>query len=250
MGSDFARAPEGGAQARPQPLFERHATATNVKLDNFERYVRRQSLSRFLARYELFKMTMDVKGSIVECGVHHGGGLFAWAKLSAALEPMAIHRKVIGFDTFEGFPEVDGADAAARTANPELRKGGFAAASSTYDELVECAGEYDANRFLSQFPKIELVRGDATRTIPAYVAENSHLLVSILFLDFDIYAPTKVALEHLLRRVPKGGIVAFDEINNAAWKGETVAMMEVLGSLNSFAVQKFPFDPNIAYIRI
>lgn len=238
------------ARVRPQALFDRHATPTHVKLDNFERYVRRQALSRLLARYELFKMTMDVKGSIVECGVHHGGGLFAWAKLSAALEPMAIHRKVIGFDTFEGFPEVAGADAAAHAANPELRKGGFAAASGTFEELIECTAEFDGNRFLNQFPKVELVRGDATKTIPAYVAENSHLLVSILFLDFDIYAPTKVALEHLLRRVPKGGIVAFDEINNAAWKGETVAMMEVLGSLNSYAVQKFPFDPNIAYIRL
>ena len=27
-----------------------------LKWDNFEKYVRRQSLARFLARYELFKM--------------------------------------------------------------------------------------------------------------------------------------------------------------------------------------------------
>jgi hypothetical protein len=44
-----------------------------TRLNNFEKYIRRQSLSRFLARYELFKLQMLVKGCIVECGVHHGG---------------------------------------------------------------------------------------------------------------------------------------------------------------------------------
>lgn len=46
-----------------------------LKWDNFEKYVRRQPLARFLARYELFKMQMEIKGSIIECGVHYGGGL-------------------------------------------------------------------------------------------------------------------------------------------------------------------------------
>ncbi len=32
-----------------------------LKWDNFEKYVRRQSLARFLARYELFKMQMPIK---------------------------------------------------------------------------------------------------------------------------------------------------------------------------------------------
>lgn len=233
-----------------ESLFDRHTSPTDTKLDNFERYVRRQQLSRFLVRYELFKMTMDVKGSIVECGVHNGGGVFAWAKLSAALEPMAIHRKVIGFDTFEGFPAVDEADRRASSDNPSLHEGGFSSQPDTYQELQECIGEFDDNRFLNQFDKLQLMKGDATQTIPSFVEDNAHLLVSLLFLDFDIYEPTKVALEHLLPRMPKGAIIAFDEINNSYWKGETTAMLEVLGDLNQYRLQKFPFDPNIAYIRL
>src|SRR5262245_59502817 len=45
------------------------------KLDNFGKYVPRQSLARFMARYEIFKLIKDVQGSIVECGVLFGGGL-------------------------------------------------------------------------------------------------------------------------------------------------------------------------------
>ena len=73
-----------------------------VKWQNFEMQVHRRHLARFIVRYELFKKILDVKGSIVECGVHYGGGVLAWAKLSSIFEPYALNRKIIGFDTFEG----------------------------------------------------------------------------------------------------------------------------------------------------
>ncbi len=82
--------------------FESTNTATINKLNNFTKYVRRQSLARFMGQYELFKMQLDVKGSVVECGVimEESNGV---AKLSATLEPYNYHRKIIGFDTFTGF---------------------------------------------------------------------------------------------------------------------------------------------------
>ena len=59
-------------------VFLKYDYDINSKLDNFEKYVRRQALSRFLVRYELFKLIRNIKGSIIECGVHHGGGLWLW----------------------------------------------------------------------------------------------------------------------------------------------------------------------------
>ena len=176
----------------------------------------------------------------------------AWAKLSSALEPYGLHRKIIGFDTFEGFPDTHEKDASgfSKTENNELKTGGFKSHDSIYDELVECIEEYDNNRYLEQFPKVELVKGDALQTIPEYLKENQHLLISLLFLDFDLYEPTRVALENFLPRIPKGGIIAFDEINNKFWPGETVAMVEKLLPLNHYAIRKFPHDPNIAYIQL
>ena len=87
-------------------LFDGSFCGTYDKLRNFTKYVRRQDISRFLCRFEIFKRQLHVKGSIVECGVHHGGGLMTWAHFSATLEPYNYHRKIIGFDTFEGFPSV------------------------------------------------------------------------------------------------------------------------------------------------
>lgn len=217
------------------------------KLDNFEKFIRRQTMSRFLARYELFKKIQRVKGSIIECGVHRGGGLMAWAKLSSALEPYTIHRKIIGFDTFAGFVEISDEDK-GNDENKQLMKGGFHSEDITYSELKDCIKEYDENRFLNQFQKVELIKGDALETIPTYLKNNQHLIISLLFMDFDLYKPTKMALECFLPRIPKGGIIVFDEINNSFWPGETMALMKEYSSLNNLKISKFEFDPNIAYI--
>lgn len=226
-------------------VFENSKCSIDKKLANFPKYVRRQTIARFLAYYEIFKRQLHVKGSIVECGVHNGGGVMAWAKLSSTLEPYNYHRKVIGFDTFSGFPEVSEVD----LINPEVKEGMFAEQYDTYSELMEVIKEYDDNRFINHIPKVELVKGDANETIPKYLNDNKHLIISLLFLDFDIYKPTVTALKHFLPIMPKGAIIAFDEINNSDWPGETQAMLEHL-DINNHTLECFEFEPNISFIQL
>jgi len=227
-------------------VFEKYSVPIQVKLDNFEKYVRRQSLSRFLARYELFKMQMNVKGCIIECGVHHGGGLMAWAKLSSAFEPYSLDRRIFGFDTFAGFTEINVQDEGVET-NADRIEGGFKTDYDTYAELLELKSEYDQNRYLNQYEKLFLIKGDALATIPQFIQEHPYILVSLLFLDFDLYKPTRVALENFLPRMSKGSILAFDEVNNPWWPGETKSMLELI-DIKKYEINRFTFDPNIAYI--
>ncbi len=223
-------------------IFEASECPTADKLANFPKYVRRQNIARFLAQHEMFKRQLRIKGSIVECGVHHGSGVMTWAHLSAIYEPYNYHRKVIGFDTFEGFPEVEDIDGSAEHARP----GAFSVGYDSEAELLQCVEYFDENRFLNNRDKIELVRGDANETMPKYLEENQHLLVSLLFIDFDIYRPAVTAIQTFYPRVPKGGIVAFDEVNNPQWPGETVALMEELG-LDRAQLEIFEYEPNISF---
>lgn len=227
-------------------IFEDSLCEVDKKLANFSKYVRRQNLARFLVQTEIFKLTLPVKGSIVECGVHHGGGVMTWAKLSTTLEPYNYHRKIIGFDTFEGFPHVSPID---ELNHPSVKAGMFSEDYNIYDELNACINEYDENRYLSHIPKIELVKGDANLTIPAYIDNNPHLLVSLLYLDFDIYEPTAKALKTLLPRMPKGAVLAFDEINNQDWPGETMALLEEI-NIKECELRCFEYEPNISYMII
>jgi hypothetical protein len=222
-------------------IFVNCSDSIEAKLENFPKYVRRQHLKRFLAMYELFKLILPVKGSIVECGVFRGFSLMSWAKLSSILEPENLTRRIYGFDSFSGFPSVSSND---RTGSGIAEVGDFQ--TSSYDELLELLRIYDQDRFLGHIPKVQLIRGDASKTIPEFVQQNRHLLVSMLFIDLDLYEPTKAALEHILPRMPKGSIVAFDELDNPIWPGETEALLEKM-QLNRLRIQRFDWDPYIGF---
>ena len=214
---------------------------------NFTKYARRHELARFIVQYELFKKTQQVKGSIVECGVYQGAGVMAWAKLSETLEPYNFLRKIYGFDTFVGFPSVSSADT---KGDATLAKVGYL--NPDYDvfaEIKDCIAEFDETRLLKHQEKITLVKGDAKQTIPAFLKDNPHVLVSLLYLDFDLYEPTLLALKEFSPRMPRGAIIAFDELHDPKWPGETVALLEAL-DLNRYRLESFPFEPHISWITI
>ncbi|HEY3417847.1 MAG TPA: TylF/MycF/NovP-related O-methyltransferase [Armatimonadota bacterium] len=218
-----------------------------AKLEAFTKYVSRQSLTKFIARQRLFEMQLDVQGSIVEVGVHRGASLMAWAQLSSIFEPVNYIRKIIGFDTFEGFPSVSEED--RKGTSEHVKVSGFDVEEDAEGDLRRAIELYDMNRLMGHIGKVELVRGDACQTIPQYLEENPHLIVSLLHLDADLYAPTKATLEALVPRMPKGAIIAFDELNMRLFPGETLATLEVLG-IRNLRLQRFPFATSLSYAVI
>ncbi len=225
-----------------EEYFSRSMGTNMDKLRNFAKFVPRQALSQFLAKYELFQQVLNVHGHIIECGVFLGGGLMTWAQLSAIYEPVNHVRRIVGFDTFTGFPEIGEKD---RGRNPSYAvEGGLS--TNAYEDLQEAIRLYDLNRPVGHIPRVELVVGDATQTIPEYVQNNPHLVVAMLYLDFDLFEPTRVAIETFLPRMPKGAVLAFDELDQAAWPGETLAVLETVG-LRNIRIRRFPYTPQLSY---
>ncbi len=222
------------------------------KLENFGKYAPRQSLARFLARYEIFKHIQNIQGSIVECGVLFGGGLMSFANISTIMEPYNFQRRLYGFDTFEGFPDIAAKDTVGLKdrKSGHLKKGGFTPPTGTYEDLLKAIELYDSNRLINHFPKVNIIKGDFVKTSEQFLKDYPHLVISCLYLDFDIYAPTKVALERFAPRVCKGGIIVFDELNEEAFPGETLAAMEYFGDMNKIKVRRFTFEPRISYMIV
>ncbi len=241
---------EGGFRTKAEQLvadklrqvFERCSDPWEQKIENFPKYVKRQNLTKLLAQYEIFKRVLNVKGSVVECGVFRGGSLMTWAHLSAILEPVNLTRRIYGFDSFEGFPAVSPQDRGPMSNH--VKPGDLYA--NAYDELKELVEIYDSYRFLGHVDKVHLVKGDATRTIPEFIEMHPHLVVSLLFLDFDLYEPTKIALKYFVPRMPKGAILAFDELDNPLWPGETLALLHEMG-IGSLKLERVEFDPYIGF---
>jgi hypothetical protein len=176
--------------------------------------------TKMLARYELFKRVMEMPGDIVEGGVLKGAGVLYWAKLIQIFNPMS-RRKVIGFDTFEGYPEDTSKEHDQETARA------FTAEQIAEQEMVSVDRIMSAAKAQGLEKRIELVKGDASQTIPQYVADNPGFRISLLNLDFVLYDPTLAAMKELYPRVLPGGIVVLDEYA-VADKGESDAVDEVL----------------------
>ncbi len=66
-------------------------------------------ISKVLAHYELFKITHEIPGNIVECGVFKGVSFSRWATFRN-LFGNPYSKRIIGFDTFGKFPETSFAD--------------------------------------------------------------------------------------------------------------------------------------------
>jgi len=194
---------------------------------DFALYTPVNSIQRFLARYELMKMIQDIPGAVIELGVCSGNGLMSLIHCSKVLEPTYHYRQFYGFDTFEGFPDVHEND---NSGGIVWKKGDFA--NHCFDKLHDIVDLH--NSYYHVPADVELIKGDVCETVPKFLDNHKHVLISLLYLDLDIYEPTKVALKHFLPRMTKGSIIAFDELNYKNFPGETIAMLEELGTKYKF----------------
>ncbi len=201
-------------------------------------YIDRRLFTTILTKIKMFEKIIEIQGLIVECGVYRGGRVMTYYHLSSIFEPYSINRKIIGFDSFEGFPSKSKKDPS------EIPVGAFR--DTNMEHILEWAEIHDKNRPVGHVPKLQLIKGDACKTIPKFVEENPHLIIAHLYLDFDLYEPTAVALKYFLPLIPKGGVVGFDEINRSKWAGETVAVKEYIG-LSNIRLKRFYFDAHVSY---
>ena len=203
-------------------------------------FLRRQSLSRLIYYYELYKKIINVPGVICEFGVQWGAALSTLINLRGMLEPFNHSRIVYGFDTFEGFSQVD------EKVGGYSAKGDYST-TERYCELLE--GIIELQESFSPLPhirKFELIKGDASETFPKWLEKNPHAIVAMAILDMDVYKPTRDVLQAILPRLVKGSVLVFDELNCGHFPGETEAVAEVLG-LNNLRLQRFPHQPFCAW---
>ena len=227
--------------------FINQSPLSNVeRFENFSLYATRQELARFLHRSQMFNEILNIHGSIIECGVLYGNGLMTFAHLSSILEPVNHTRKVIGFDTFSGFLNSHAKDKSEKTG--DTTAAGKMAADSK-NELERCIRMFDHNRNIGHVPKVELVKGDLVKTAPEFIEKNPHLVVSLLYLNVNIYEPTKAAIQAFVPRMPKGAVIAFGELDYAECPGETLAVLEEL-NLKELKLKRVTYDTTRCYAVI
>jgi hypothetical protein len=218
-------------------LYERSPIPKGERLANLPLFMTRASVSQLLFMHELYRRAVGVHGVVMELGVRWGRNLAVFEAMRAIYEPHNFSRKIIGFDTFDGFPSVAPEDGDATA----VREGALSVSEGYqgYLENVLSAQEKLAPR--PHLKKFELVKGDVTKTLPAYLEAHPETIVALAYFDMDLYAPTKVGLELIADRLTKGSVVGFDELALAEFPGETTAVREALG-LRNVRIQRSPFS--------
>lgn len=211
--------------------------------DNLGLYLTRQSLSRINFMQKLYELILPVHGSIFEFGVRWGQNLALFSMLRGMHEPYNYNRRIIGFDTFEGFPSVSEHD------GDKVARGDYGVGAGWKDELESILEFHEQNAPIPQKRKHELVQGDASKTLPAFLAAHPETVIALAYFDFDLYRPTKDCLEAIMPHLTRGSVLAFDELNCAEFPGETLAVREVLG-LSTHALRRDPNNPLASYLVI
>jgi hypothetical protein len=211
-------------------------------------YIERMHLSRILLMHDLYKQIVCIPGSIIEFGVRWGQNMALFNTFRGIFEPYNYTRKVIGFDTFSGFPSVSNEDFPSKIERAPTEAGDYNVVSGWKEKLENILKAQEMLSPLPHIKKWELVEGDATKTFEPYLADHPELIVALAYFDFDIYSPTKSCLQQLLPRLTKGSIVVFDELNCPEFPGETIALQEVIGTRN-IALNRDPNNPYIAWFK-
>lgn len=211
-------------------------------LGNLGLYLPSKHFSRQLFFYEIYKMILDTHGVICEFGVRWGQNLNLLIALRSIFEPFNRHRKIIGFDSFSGLQGVSSED----KPGDRIRDGDYSVSEHYEQHLEAILKAQESINPINHIQRFELVKGDAVQTVPKYIDDHPETIISLAIFDFDIYRPTKAALEAIKPRLFKGSVLVFDELADDIHPGETQAVIDVLG-LNNLRIKRMPMTARVSY---
>lgn len=237
--------PEGESDRRAQfARLLRHSPIPDKELMlNVGLYLTPQTLSRVLFMDHLYRQVLDTQGVVLEFGCRWGQNTSLFTSLRSIYEPFNRLRRVVGFDTFEGFVGV------ARQDGRHVAAGDYATTTGYESHLAEVLALQEQESPLAHLRKHELVKGDATRTFTDYLQRNPQTIVALAYFDFDLYEPTRDCLKLLEPHLTRGSVIGFDEVNDETTPGETVALREVFG-LGKYAIKHYRYSARTSYLVV
>ena len=203
-------------------LSEKYPHSDIHKFTHWPVYTKRILMTRYLAHYELFKMSIDLPGSIVELGVSRGVSFFSFHKFLEIFCPTDTSKKVYGFDSFEGLSDFSEEDGITLDDLSNDKKRGGWSAQDVEQEIFELCELTNSDNILAR-ERSRLIKGRVQDTLLKFLQDTPGLRINLLHFDLDLYEPTYYTLNHLWDLIVPGGVVIFDEYGLPPWGGEATA---------------------------
>lgn len=162
-----------------------------------------------------------LEGDFVECGIWRGGNILLYKLLN---DFYSLNKTIFAYDTFEGMttPEDIDIDFMGDSGNKQL----IANKKSENLVNVHCFSTIHSVKKnilkYSNLENINFVIGAVEKSL--LLEKNLPKKISVLRLDTDWYASTKIELEILYPRLVQGGVLIIDDYGH--WQGARKATDE------------------------
>lgn len=167
-----------------------------------------RNLYKTLKIFELIMLTKNIKGDIIELGIHKGNTSLLIKKI---LEIFKIKKKIYLLDHFQGLIHYTEKD----PKKSREYKNKFKSPKKNVEAFL---------RFFN-FKDVFFLNKDATK-LSKNTFKNKKF--SLAYFDMDLYEPTLIALQAIDKNIKKGGIIVFDEGYKKTWNGEKRAIEDFL----------------------
>lgn len=160
-----------------------------------------KSINYIVGHYRLFELIKDTPGHIIELGTGSGRNSIIFGQLIKLFH--VNHKKVFGFDTFEGYPEK------VLKSNKNFDPKSFSNFSLKDVKLRLIQNNLDTD--------VHLIKGILPKSLNDFLNERKYefspdgLKISLIYIDCNDFNTAKESLLVLRKYLSKGSIIAVDE---------------------------------------
>lgn len=209
-------------------------------------FLRGSLLARILAVGDIYQRIVHLPGVVMDIGTWRGQTAVLCENLRAIYEPLHFNRRIIAFDTFEGYKGFSAKDKATK-----LHKEGTYDTGKDYAAYLRelLALHEQSNAMGHNHGKHSVIEGDCRTTIPKFFKDNPNECVALAFFDVNAYEPTLQAFNDIYARLVPGGILAFWQLTRPATPAEGRVYVESILSKIPHRIERAETYPGLCFIE-
>ena len=209
-------------------------------------FLRGSLLARIFAIADIYRQIVEIPGSVFDVGTWRGQTAVICENLRAIYEPLHFNRRIVCFDTFQGYKGFSDKD----KSTDLHRDGTYGVGGEGYADFLHhlLIQHEKSNAMGHNHGKHKVVAGDCRDTIPQFFADNPNEYLALAFFDVNSYDPTVEAFERVWARLVPGGIVAFWQLTRDTIPAEARVYAEHIISHYHHTLHRSATYPGLCYL--
>ena len=209
-------------------------------------FLRGSLLARIFAISDIYRLIVDIPGAILDIGTWRGQTAVICENLRAIFEPLHFNRRIVCFDTFEGYVGFSEKD----KPTDLHRDGTYSLSGTDYAEFLRqlLVLHEKSNAMGHNYGKHKVIKGDCRETIPQFFSESPGEFVALAFFDVNSYDPTLKSFEHVWARLAPGGVAAFWQLSRSSIPAESRVYSEAILARYPHTIHRAATYPGLCYL--